>query len=338
MGRDNWIGCNCSRAVQFQSTRPHGARPVHRAARSHPAHVSIHAPAWGATLCLRVVRAALAVSIHAPAWGATSTAYRPRAIPTRFNPRARMGRDSLQPDHPCRCCRFNPRARMGRDEVKGINTGPGYAFQSTRPHGARPSMHGSINSSNMFQSTRPHGARRQIPATIRRSVQVSIHAPAWGATTGRTQIGMLSRKFQSTRPHGARRWQLLRPRLHVRGFNPRARMGRDHCANAINASLRRFNPRARMGRDHVLAHQRAQVAAVSIHAPAWGATVEVDLVAVAAEVSIHAPAWGATRRSTLVTTPSQFQSTRPHGARRRLDGQTDSAVGVSIHAPAWGAT
>jgi len=56
--------------------------------------------------------------------------------------------------------------------------------------------------------------------------------------------------------------------------------------------------------------------AVSIHAPAWGATVAKPMEMGGGEVSIHAPAWGATA----------------HGARRW------ELPAVSIHAPAWGAT
>ena len=56
---------------------------------------------------------------------------------------------------------------------------------------------------------------------------VSIHAPAWGATSGRS---------------GSRT-----PRC---GFNPRARMGRDIGRYMMQYFLETsFNPRARMGRD-----------------------------------------------------------------------------------------
>ena len=34
-------------------------------------HISIHAPAWGATECVDVTYEAEKISIHAPAWGAT---------------------------------------------------------------------------------------------------------------------------------------------------------------------------------------------------------------------------------------------------------------------------
>jgi len=55
-----------------------------------------------------------------------------------------------------------------------------------------------------------------------------------------------------------------------------------------------FNPRARVGRDinpvYILLFQPA----VSIHAPAWGATNLGFQVSQRRTVSIHAPAWGAT--------------------------------------------
>ena len=53
-------------------------------------------------------------------------------------------------------------------------------FQSTRPMGATV-FAGVVNWRYQFQSTRPHGA---TPARLsgRQLSQVSIHAPAWGAT------------------------------------------------------------------------------------------------------------------------------------------------------------
>ena len=38
---------------------------------------------------------------------------------------------------------------------------------------------------------------------------------------------------------------------------------------------------------------------ISIHAPAWGATTEVDIKSLQKNISIHAPAWGATANSGL---------------------------------------
>ena len=77
---------------------------------------------------------------------------------------------------------------------------------------------------------------------------------------------------------------------------------------------------------------------VSIHAPAWGATNSVSGNSVGTDVSIHAPAWGATPRNIRLI--RSFFSFNP---RTRMG--CDTLVGncytyslVSIHAPAWGAT
>ncbi len=80
-------------SLPFQSTRPHGARPRPIDRGSAPASVSIHAPAWGATLQVFILYPPIKVSIHAPAWGATYPSRICHTISVRFNPRARMGRD-----------------------------------------------------------------------------------------------------------------------------------------------------------------------------------------------------------------------------------------------------
>ena len=125
-------------------------------------HVSIHAPAWGATRpacracrrpCCFNPRARVGrdlpdhalepldrfVSIHAPVRGATPAAPRNRCLRARFNPRARAGRDPDTLEALCAQHCFNPRARVGRDHRRDRDGACG--------------------------------------------VLVSIHAPAWGATT-----------------------------------------------------------------------------------------------------------------------------------------------------------
>ncbi len=93
VGRDQGTESGITAEKLFQSTRPRGARRCSDRQGGRAVVVSIHAPAWGATWTL------------------------PAAVCTRsgFNPRARVGRDTLQ-----LCCqinrtRFNPRARVGRD-------------------------------------------------------------------------------------------------------------------------------------------------------------------------------------------------------------------------------
>src|SRR5437660_77944 len=75
-------------------------------------------------------------------------------------------------------------------------------------------------------------------------------------------------------------------------------MGRDPLSPLPPRIGRSFNPRARMGRDFAVSGKRPR-GAVSIHAPAWGATWRIGCpVDVILGVSIHAPAWGATRACT----------------------------------------
>jgi len=107
------------------------------------------------------------------------------------------------------------------------------------------------------------------------------------------------------------------------GFNPRARVGRDVEEYAGRFVIAGFNPRARVGRDviftklscsfFVFQSTRPRGArlflisflclpdSVSIHAPAWGATLQDASASSFDEVSIHAPAWGATRHNAAPT-------------------------------------
>jgi len=190
-----------------------------------------------------------------------------------FNPRARVGRDQAGRTAPqSRQC-FNPRARVGRDA----------SFCS------RSSTRACFN-------PRARVGRDDIQlGKVGNGLFVSIHAPAWGATpiaccfyrpsrcfNPRARVGRdravlwgmnKSGEFQSTRPRGAR----------LQG-------------TALSASQRRFNPRARVGRDE-----------------ASGMGLDLRLA-----VSIHAPAWGATRAPGLFAPSARFQSTRPRGARPRV--------------------
>ena len=57
---------------------------------------------------------------------------------------------------------------------------------------------------------------------------------------------------------------------------------------------------------------------VSSHAPAWGATTEGMSYFDKEAVSIHAPAWGATGKFKGISAEQKFQSTLPRGERLPL--------------------
>ena len=83
------------------------------------------------------------------------------------------------------------------------------------------------------------------------SREISIHAPAWGATTPRLSRAAW-RSFQSTRPRGARQ---ERPGLFVLSYTISIH------APAWGATVAVVGLRA--------------LSRISIHAPAWGATVPI---------------------------------------------------------------
>ncbi len=183
-----------------------------------------------------------------------------------------MGRDGREAIWNLLWAGFNPRARVGRDAFELAIVDPPYGFQSTRPRGARQTRQRALLSIMQFQSTRPRGARplkvlagsrvcagfnprarvgrdEPLPAVRGKGGEVSIHAPAWGATY--TSAILLDYRV---------------------GFNPRARVGRDaiyykRFVVTVDVSIHapawgatsergedkihptRFNPRARVGRD-----------------------------------------------------------------------------------------
>jgi len=169
-------------------------------------------------------------------------------------------------------------------------------------------------------------------------VGVSIHAPARGATN-RCYLAYDSMMFQSTHPRGVRRRHIVRV-ICVRLFQS-------------------THPRGVRQRDKRV-FQKAL--AVSIHAPARGATIrgiktdiyrcrfnprtregcdvkDLEDPGVTLKVSIHAPARGATlNRVRRYNDNFLFQSTHPRGVR--LVGAQFGVIDVrvSIHAPARGAT
>ena len=220
-----------ARVVTFQSTRPRGARRGYR----------------------KRAGGAVQVSIHAPARGATGIAI-PKLIPvTSFNPRARAGRDGNSlwissltvamfqstrprgarrrwrrssrgltpvsihaPARGATCTRglgphtragFNPRARAGRDDLASFLIAVADASFNPRARAGR-------------DPTREADAQGHP--------DVSIHAPARGATPSRGGFPRSSRCFNPRARAGRDTFPWI-PTCRSTSFNPRARAGRDSC-------------------------------------------------------------------------------------------------------------
>ena len=76
---------------------------------------------------------------------------------------------------------------------------------------------------------------------------ISIHAPAKGATYNLTNAGIV-RLFQSTLPRRERLFVALLPKT-LEYFNPRSREGSDCIACTADPAAENFNPRSREGSD-----------------------------------------------------------------------------------------
>ncbi len=193
----------------------------------------------------------------------------------RFNPRTRVGCDANGTHHIYFDSRFNPRTRVGCDFEREVKMELLSLFQSTHPRGVRPLESGI--GSRILTSFNP---RTRVGCDI--------------LELGKFSNGYL---FQSTHPRGVRHKTIhnkmdrlaMFQSTHPRGVRPAAPSARADRADPG------FNPRTRVGCDNQLREAFALQRFVSIHAPAWGATL--------------LPA------QCLLLHPL-FQSTHPRGVRR----------------------
>ena len=144
--------------------------------------ISIHAPAKGATFKIRALTQDENISIHAPAKGATLILGHTPAGMLNFNPRSREGSDAKRSWKYCGHRRFQ--STLPRRERLGSM----YIFCIIAP----------------FQSTLPRRERHYVFYYNQRFYNISIHAPAKGAT------------HTTPCPHTSQ-WD----------FNPRSREGSD---------------------------------------------------------------------------------------------------------------
>ena len=124
---------------------------------------------------------------------------------------------------------------------------------------------------------------------------------------------------------------------HEYYFNPRTRMGCDSARGSPSDWPVDFNPRTRMGCDFLWLRPTFD-GPISIHAPAWGATIQRKNFFVRRQISIHAPAWGATIRTCRKSITRWHFNPRTRMGCDVYDGEPNEIAEISIHAPAWGAT
>ncbi len=122
---------------------------------------------------------------------------------------------------------FNPRSREGSDTVYTIPTSLSWDFNPRSREGSDIMV-------------KPAGG---IPFDI------SIHAPAKGATQGHSPLCAHHKEFQSTLPRRERHiWRYV-IYSHGCNFNPRSREGSDRSSVFSATLMYDFNPRSREGSD-----------------------------------------------------------------------------------------
>ena len=154
-----------------------------------------------------------------------------------------------------------------------------------------------------------------LPGVQYDKFKVSIHAPAGGATSYERCSRSASCCF-NPRARGRRDLRGCRVVADLRCFNPRARGRRDFTFVIISIAFSLFqSTRPREARRHI-------------------ATNNFDYMA----VSIHAPAGGATQTSREDRKFSERFNPRARGRRDKVSYNVTTWLLVSIHAPAGGAT
>ena len=111
------------------------------------------------------------------------------------------------------------------------------------------------------------------------------------------------------------------------------------CPTCCPITFPYFNLRSRTGNDTPDFMDIPEGSQVSIHVPARGTTKEHVPAGGRVRVSIHVPARGTTVPCTALANVSfPFQSTFPHGERRKKADPRWRCREVSIHVPARGTT
>ena len=212
---------------------------------------------------------------------------------------------------------FNPRTPVGCDAQTGKDAGDHFKFQSTHPSRVRLGDGGETwRHRSHFNPRTPVGCDRRVRIPFDSGL-ISIHAPQWGATW----------PPDGTSPSSAY-------------FNPRTPVGCDPTPQGEMAEHPYFNPRTPVGCDLSLIRASA-TSLISIHAPQWGATrnIEYELTKTDNLISIHAPQWGATLRNEVsVPSGDDISIHAPQWGATYNAMQTADKVDISIHAPQWGAT
>ena len=206
----------------FQSTPPRGGRRDQLGIDVLHFSISIHAPAWGATIPRFSMRLLLLFQSTPPRGGRPNSSIG-HFISFAFQSTPPRGGRPLSGSYCNIPGDFNPRPRVGGDRYLRASI-QSQSISIHAPAWGATQLSPSKGRLVLFQSTPPRGGR-PLTSTSRFVCRISIHAPAWGATP----------------PHPVS--------IACGYFNPRPRVGGDPDRACLRSPTAYFNPRPRVGGD-----------------------------------------------------------------------------------------
>ena len=190
------------------------------------------------------------VSIRAPAWGATDSILPKQSLPMFQFALPHGERRFLIRSIPT-AARFQFALPHGERHIQNHLSAFIKQFQFALPHGERRNIIIVRMVVCMFQFALPHGERLSPEGMIAQFMNVSIRAPAWGATYEQRDVRAQVEVSIRAPAWGATGYP-LDGRFPHKCFNSRSRMGSDCRQYAYATAGVCFNSRSRMGSDHAL--------------------------------------------------------------------------------------
>ena len=187
----------------FQSTLPHGERPIVTIEMVKQFSISIHAPAWGATANTTVLREVIQISIHAPAWGATaSVGMKAHQIQISIHAPAWGATETLKVAAACH--RISIHAPAWGATSPAFTSAPASTYFNPRSRMGSDRLHSDRLLLRIISIHAPRMGSDQVLCLCGAVRDISIHAPRMGSDLHSVPLVVDLMNFNPRSPHGER--------------------------------------------------------------------------------------------------------------------------------------
>ena len=231
---------------------------------------------------------------------------------------------------------FNPRSHVGSDSAAHPRSHCNKAFQSTLPRGERHRKFMQVYDRLEISIHAPTWGATESVDYINVNTTISIHAPTWGATDktpGKPPWSYISIHAPTWGATHLPRWILSPWTISIHA--PTWGATRQHIPGVT--ATRYFNPRSHVGSDIFYMHGTCHKGDFNPRSHV-GSDLDSILHHTRLEISIHAPTWGATQAAQLRTLIKDISIHAPTWGATNPWSWAKQGKLISIHAPTWGAT